>query len=190
MIKTIKKSYQGEFKSSQSRFIGILIPTNSKSKFKNHLSQLKKDHPKATHICFAYRIGYQNEEIRANDDGEPSGTAGKPILNQLYSFQLQNVSLFVIRYYGGTKLGVSGLIEAYKEVAFICLSQAEIVETEEEVVVEFELEASQYYEAIKQLKYNKITIVDSSFKGDRYSLKIQIPASKIEWLNSLKSSEY
>lgn len=185
IIKTINKTYQGEYKSSQSRFIGYLIPTKTISEFKESLTQLKKDHPKATHICFAYRIGFQNEEVRANDDGEPSGTAGKPILNQLYSYQLQNVSLFVIRYYGGTKLGVSGLIEAYKESAILCLDQAEIIEVEEEKEMELTLDPKKYYEIIKLLKYNNISIVCSSYNEDKYLVKISIPIRKMEWLKTI-----
>ena len=185
LIKTINKSYHEEYKSFQSRFIGYLYPTKSISEFKDYLTQLKKEHSKATHIGYAYRIGFQNEEVRANDDGELSGTAGKPILNQLYSFQLQNISLFVIRYYGGTKLGVAGLIEAYKEASNLCLNQAEIFEIEEEKEMELFLGPEKYYEVIKLLKYNNINILDSSYKEDKYVLKISMPTSKMGWLESI-----
>jgi uncharacterized YigZ family protein len=188
VIKTIDKVYQGEYKSFQSRFIGFLVPTKTISEFKDHLSQLKKDHSKASHICYAYRIGYQNEEIRANDDGEPAGTAGKPILNQIYSSQLQNVSLFVVRYYGGTKLGVPGLIEAYKEASIACLQKAISIESEEEKTLAVELTMDQYYETIKLLKYNKINIANSSFINDIVTLELHIPISKIDFINSLINS--
>ena len=185
MILTISKPYHGEYKSSQSRFIGYLYPTKSLSEFKEQLAQLKKDHPKATHICYAYRLGFQNEDVRANDDGEPSGTAGKPILNQLYSYQLQNVSLFVVRYYGGTKLGVSGLIEAYKEAAKLCIEQAEFIEKEEEVEYDIALDPVKYYEVIKQLKYNKINILGSSIELGQYQLKLLVSISKIDWIKGM-----
>jgi uncharacterized YigZ family protein len=185
IIKTIDKLSQGEFKSFQSKFIGFLYPTTSISAFKEALLQLKTHHPKASHICYAYRIGFHNEEVRANDDGEPAGSAGKPILNQLYSFQVQNCSLFVVRYYGGTKLGLPGLIEAYKESAILCLKQAQIIEVENEIICELTLEAAKYYDAIKHLKYNNINIIDSSFIDDQYYLKLSIPESKIEWFNRL-----
>jgi uncharacterized YigZ family protein len=188
-VLTINKPYQGEYKSSQSRFIGFLFPTNTISVFKDYLTQLKKDHPKATHICYAYRIGFQNEDVRANDDGEPSGTAGKPILNQLYSSQLQNVSLFVVRYYGGTKLGVSGLIEAYKETAKLCIEQIEIIEKEEEVTFELSLYPEKYYEVIKLLKYNKINILNSYIELGKYKMKLLVPISKIDLIKTMIDTE-
>lgn len=178
-IKTIRFPTTGEFKSFQSKFIGYLYPTKTLSEYKEYLSLLKKEHPKATHICYAYRIGFEQEEIRANDDGEPSGSAGKPILNQLYSAQIQNVSLFVVRYYGGTKLGIPGLIEAYKEAAVSCIQQAQIIEEEESLVKEIQLSTSKYYTMIKILKMNKIDILDTSFELDIYTLKILIPRSKM-----------
>lgn len=177
-IRTIQEAYFGEFKSFQSRFISYLYPTPTLDIQKDYLHQLKKEHPKATHICYAYRIGFQNETTRANDDGEPAGTAGKPILNQLYSFNVQNVSLFVVRYYGGTKLGVPGLIEAYKEAALAALKQAQWIEVEEEIEVAIQVDSPTYYEAIKILKNNKITILDSSFHSDKYHLVLQLPLSK------------
>jgi len=180
-IKTIRESYSEEYKISQSRFIGHLIPTKTLSKFKEHLVELKIAHPKATHICYAYRIGFQNEDIRSNDDGEPSGTAGKPILNQLYSYNLQNVSLFVVRYYGGTKLGVPGLIEAYKNTANLCLNRADIIEEEEEREIQIALHLNEYYEVIKYLKNNNLNIINSSFNEDRYDLSIQVPISKLDF---------
>lgn len=184
-IKTVNKVYSGEFKSNHSSFIGHLFPTISLPEFKEKLAQLKKEHPKATHICYAYRIGFHNEEVRANDDGEPAGSAGKPILNQLYSYQIQNCSLFIVRYYGGTKLGLPGLIEAYKESSILCLEEAEIIEVENEINCELTLEAARYYKVIKQLKYNNICIVDSSIMDGKYWLKLLIPESKIEWFNQL-----
>ncbi|MCE2963284.1 MAG: IMPACT family protein [Chitinophagales bacterium] len=186
-IKTIDKSYQSEYKSSQSRFIGYLYPANSISIFKEQLILLKKEHSKATHICYAYRIGFQNEDVRANDDGEPSGTAGKPILNQLYSFQVQNVSLFVVRYYGGTKLGVSGLIEAYKEAAIFCLQEAELIEIEETIVFDLILNPEKYYEVIKVLKYNKINVLSSSIEVGKYHMKLLVPISKIDMIKTIVS---
>jgi uncharacterized YigZ family protein len=188
IIKTIDQAYSGEFKNNHSRFIGHLYPTRTLSEFKECLTQLKKEHPKASHICYAYRLGFENEEVRANDDGEPSGTAGKPILNTLYSYKIQNVSLFVVRYYGGTKLGVPGLIEAYKEASILCLNHAKIFEKEEEVALELNLESEKYFEVIKNLKNNNITITSSSYKEDKYCLKVHVPVSKKKWLDSIYES--
>ncbi len=120
--------------------------------------------------------------MRANDDGEPTGTAGKLRLNQLFSFQLQNISQFVIRCNGGTKLGVAGWIEAYYS---LCLNLAEIFEMEEEKKMKLFLDPEKYYEVIKLLKYNNINIVDSSYNEDKYVLKISIPTSQMEWLEKI-----
>lgn len=164
-----------EYKSFNSKFLGILKPFSDKTTLKYELENLRKEHPKANHICYAYRIGYRNEEVRANDDGEPSGSAGNPILNQLYSFGVQNCILFVIRYFGGTKLGIPGLIEAYKETAFQCLNIAELVEDVETENIELILEDKDYYSIIKLLKTNDITICESIYIDGKYRLNIAIP---------------
>jgi uncharacterized YigZ family protein len=127
-IKTIHETFVGEFKSLNSKFIAYVFPFHQKEVLQGILGQLKKEHPKASHWCYAYRVGYQNEEFRANDDGEPSGSAGKPILNQLYSHEVKNALIVVVRYFGGTKLGVGGLISAYRTSAQMALETSEIIE--------------------------------------------------------------
>lgn len=103
---TIEKSGTAEFRDRGSRFIGYAFPVSSVEQFKKELEQIKKEHPKATHHCFAYRIGLDGNSFRVNDDGEPSGSAGKPILGQIDSKELVNVGVIVVRYFGGTMLGV------------------------------------------------------------------------------------
>lgn len=115
------------YKEKGSKFIGYLCPIGSTLEWKKKLQDLKKLHPKATHHCFAYRMGKNGENYRTNDDGEPSGSAGLPIYNQLLSAQITHVLLVVVRYYGGTKLGVNGLVKAYKECAKLCVSKAKII---------------------------------------------------------------
>jgi uncharacterized YigZ family protein len=178
-IKTIQRPFSSEFKSSNSRFLGVLMPFQNKESLKFILEELRRAHPKANHICYAYRIGFDNEEIRANDDGEPSGSAGKPILNQLYSHGVKNCILFVIRYFGGTKLGIPGLIEAYKEAASLCLQSAEYIEQTETKTVEISVETSQYYTLVKLLKTNKIEVINSSYSQLGYQLSILIPVSQM-----------
>ena len=102
------------YKDKASKFIGFAYKVKDEIEIKEKLEYLKTLHPKATHYCYAYRLGTDKNNYRANDDGEPNGTAGKPILGQIDSFGISNCLLVVIRYYGGTKLGVSGLIDAYK----------------------------------------------------------------------------
>jgi uncharacterized YigZ family protein len=118
---TIAQDAQAEFKDRGSRFIAYAFPIVSADDVKQTLAALKKDHPKAVHHCYAYRIGLDGLQFRANDDGEPSGTAGKSILGQIDSKQITNTCIIVVRYFGGTLLGVPGLINAYKTAASLVL---------------------------------------------------------------------
>lgn len=128
LYKTISKPAESNFRDHASKFIGFLYPVRSEEEIKLLLSELKKQFYDATHHCYAYRLGPKGEIFRANDDGEPSGTAGKPILNQLLSTEVTNILAVVVRYYGGTKLGVPGLINAYKEATKEALSAAIFIE--------------------------------------------------------------
>jgi len=130
-------------KEKGSKFIGFAFPVNSESDIKDSLNHLKSIHPKATHHCYAYRLGINGENYRANDDGEPSGSAGLPIYNQLLAHQITNILVVVIRYFGGTKLGVGGLVKAYKESAKYTLEQAEIITKELESKIELKFKFSQ-----------------------------------------------
>ena len=112
-MKTLSKESLGEYKDKGSRFIAFAFPCDNLVLFDNKLEQLKKEHFKARHHCYAWRLGFNGEEFRANDDGEPSGTAGIPIYNQLLSFELSNSAIIVVRYFGGIKLGAGGLLRAY-----------------------------------------------------------------------------
>lgn len=118
---TISIKSNGIYKEKGSKFISIAFPVNNIATIKTILEELKKEYYDARHICYAYRLGYEGEEYRINDDGEPSGTAGKPIYGQILSHEITNVLITVIRYFGGTKLGVSGLIHAYKAAAIDAL---------------------------------------------------------------------
>jgi len=123
-------------KEKGSKFIGFAFPVNNEEELKNALEKIRTEHPKATHHCYAFRMGLSGENYRANDDGEPSGSAGLPIYNQLLAHEITNVLVISVRYYGGTKLGVSGLVKAYKECAKITLEEAHIVTKELETSIE------------------------------------------------------
>ena len=123
--------------------IGFAFPINSEKELKIALENLKEEHPKATHHCYAFRLGINGEKYRANDDGEPSGSAGLPIYNQLLAHNLTNVLVVIVRYYGGTKLGVSGLVKAYKESTKFTLEQTEIITKELETEIEISFKFSQ-----------------------------------------------
>ncbi len=124
----IEAAAKAEFRDRGSRFIASAYPVETVQSFKEILAAVKKEHPKAVHHCFAYRIGQQGELYRSSDDGEPSGTAGKPILGQIDSKQLSNTLVIVVRYFGGTLLGVPGLIHAYKTSAAMALELCVIKE--------------------------------------------------------------
>jgi uncharacterized YigZ family protein len=116
------------FKEKNSKFIGYAYPITSENEVKIHIENLKKDHFSARHWCYAYQIGTETFKFRANDDGEPSNSAGMPIYGQIQSFEITNVLIVVVRYFGGVKLGVGGLISAYKTTAQLTLEKANIVE--------------------------------------------------------------
>lgn len=130
-------------KEKGSKFIGFAFPVDDEAELKKSLEKIREEHPKATHHCYAYRLGIKGENYRANDDGEPSGSAGLPIYNQLLAHEITNVLVIVVRYYGGTKLGVSGLVKTYKESAKITLEEAEIVKKELESEIEISFGFSQ-----------------------------------------------
>jgi len=125
---TIEKPATAEFKDRGSKFLAYAYPVQSIEEFKIRLADLKKEHPKAVHHCFAYRLGTDKNNFRVSDDGEPSGTAGRPILGQIDSKELTNVVIIVVRYFGGTLLGVPGLINAYKTSASMVLQTAVIIQ--------------------------------------------------------------
>ncbi|WP_294294182.1 YigZ family protein [uncultured Chryseobacterium sp.] len=130
-------------KEKGSKFIGFAFPVNNEEELKTALEKIRSEHPKATHHCYAFRMGLHGENYRANDDGEPSGSAGLPIYNQLLANEITNVLVISVRYYGGTKLGVSGLVKAYKESAKITLEEAHIITRELETTTEIQFNFNQ-----------------------------------------------
>lgn len=124
---TISGKAEGLYKEKGSKFIALAFPVTSEEEVKEILASLRKEYHDARHHCYSYIIGFKGEHWRANDDGEPSGTAGRPIHGQIQSFNLTNTLIVVIRYFGGTKLGVSGLINAYKTAAADALEHSNII---------------------------------------------------------------
>ena len=127
--KTITKpSNEVLFKDKNSKFFGYAYPVNTEDEVKNYLVSLKKQHHSARHWCYAYQLGTESITYRVNDDGEPSNSAGQPIYGQIQSFEITNVLIVVVRYFGGVKLGVGGLINAYRSAAQLALENAKIIE--------------------------------------------------------------
>lgn len=142
--KTIEKPVENVLlKEKGSKFIGFAYPVNNEEELKKALEKMKAEHPKATHHCYAFRIGLYGENYRANDDGEPSGSAGLPIYNQLLANEITNTLVVSVRYYGGTKLGVSGLVKAYKESAKLTLEEANIIVKELEIEIKIQFNFNQ-----------------------------------------------
>lgn len=127
-FKTLEMEVSSDFKEKSSKFISYAFPILTEEDATSKIDMLWKQHPKATHVCYAYRLGLEGEKYKVNDDGEPSGTAGRPIFNQLLSVDITNVLIAVVRYFGGTKLGTSGLIQAYKDAAKQVIDSATIIE--------------------------------------------------------------
>lgn len=149
------------FKEKGSKFLGFAYHVINEEDIKNKLAIIRQQYPKATHYCYAYRLGKDKNIYRANDDGEPNGTAGLPILHQIDSFGLTNTLIIIVRYFGGTKLGVSGLIVAYKQSAKETISSTEIIEKEILDNIEISLshqEANQFYNVLNQNKIIYSTI--------------------------------
>ena len=128
IYKTIKSPSVGIYKEKGSRFISFALPVSDQEAIKPIIDRIKKEHHEARHHCFAYMIGFERNIWRVNDDGEPSGTAGRPIMGQINSYGLTNILIVVSRYFGGTLLGVSGLINAYRSAAASAIQNAELEE--------------------------------------------------------------
>ena len=160
---TIAEPAEAIYKERSSKFLTYAYPVESEEEIKLLLDALHKEYYDATHHCYAYRLGPQGEVFRANDDGEPSGTAGKPILGQLLSADLTNCLVVVVRYFGGTKLGVSGLIEAYKTPAAEVIAAAEVVERTVDDRIEVRFSYMAMNEVMRVIKDMQPKIVEQCF---------------------------
>ena len=149
---TIEKPSVAEYKARDSKFIAYAFPIADINEFKEKLAAVKKEHSKATHHCFAYRIGIDGNNFRVSDDGEPSGSAGRPILGQIDSRQVTNVLIIVVRYFGGTLLGVPGLITAYKTAASLALQITPVVQKPVLVNYRLQFDYTQMNEVMKIVK--------------------------------------
>ena len=162
-FKTISNPSEGIFSDKGSRFFAYLYPLQSEADIKDIIAELKSIHPKASHHCWAIRLSLDRSIFRLNDDGEPSGTAGRPILNTLLSFDLTNVIAVVVRYFGGTLLGIPGLINAYKTATMEAIQASEIIEKTVDLVFKIEFSHSVMNEVMKVVKDENIKIFNQSF---------------------------
>lgn len=174
---TLAAPSTGEYKDRNSKFFAYAYPVQSESAALAQLELLRKEHFKARHHCFAWRLGPDGARHRANDDGEPSGTAGRPILGQIDAFGLTDVLIVVVRYFGGTLLGTSGLIQAYRESAAEALRQGQIVEKIIQDKFLFDFDYALMPEVMNAVKKLGLDLIREKY-GDRGSMEIAIRQSE------------
>lgn len=184
--RSILSAEPAEFKEKGSKFIGLATWVKSEEEIKDKLAEWRREHPQATHICYAYRLGIDGEMYRANDDGEPNNSAGAPILGQLIAVDLTNTLIGVVRYYGGTKLGVGGLISAYKEAAKLVITSAQIVEFQLHRNYKLAITYLDMPHVLSLLKRNRIEIVKNEMT-DNCILEIELEIDDEHDINELLS---
>ncbi len=189
---TIEKASFAEFKDRGSKFLAYAYPVQTVEDCKQWLQQLKKEHPKAVHHCFGYRIGWDGNLFRVSDDGEPSGTAGRPILGQIDSKELTNVCVIVVRYFGGTLLGVPGLIQAYKSATAMALQLVPVIQKPIEVLYQLHFDYTQMNDVMMIIKQCGCSVVGQ--ENQLFCLlEVGIPKARLDEvlhrLNDIRSVE-
>jgi uncharacterized YigZ family protein len=174
---TIKEPSEGDFRDRGSKFIGYAYPLVSEQQVKEHLAYLRAVHTGARHFCWAMRLTPDRSVFRINDDGEPSGTGGRPILNVLLSHQLTNIVIVVVRYFGGTLLGVPGLINAYKTAAEEAVKAAQIVEKTVNDIYTIRFEYLQMNDVMKLIKDQHLEVLEQQFDNQ---CSIQVSVRKMQ----------
>ncbi len=174
------------FKEKNSKFFGYAFPIEFEEEVKPIIEVLKKQHPHACHYCYAYQIGIENIQYRANDDGEPSNTAGTPIYGQIQSFGLTNILIVVVRIYGGVKLGVGGLISAYKTSAQITLEASEIIEKTIDIHFQISFDYKNMNKVMRVIKEKKVDIVSQEMEINEDT---NLPIGKIVIKTRKKNAE-
>ncbi len=173
--KTISKLAEGTYTEKRSKFLAFAIPVSTLDEVKEQLKYYEKKYYDARHVCYAYMLGADRTNFRANDNGEPSGTAGRPILGQINSFELTDILLVVVRYFGGIKLGTSGLIVAYKAAAQEALNAADIIEKTVDADITFLYEYPFMNDVMRIVKEESPEIVSQDFDNDcRMTLRIRM----------------
>lgn len=173
---TIAAVSEGFYKEKGSKFYAFAVPCKTEDEAKTYLNSYRKEHHQAVHVCYAFRFGSDKNIYRASDDGEPSNSAGPPILGQIQSFDLTNILIAVVRYYGGTNLGVGGLITAYRTAAKEALENAQLIEQEDELLMELYFSYEQMPQIMKIIKSHSCTILKQVF-DNQCNLSISFPIS-------------
>lgn len=161
-----KASEEVLFKDKNSKFFGYAFPVKNEEEIKEHLEDLRKKHHAARHWCYAWQLGKEEYRYRANDDGEPSNSAGMPIYGQIQSFDVTNILIVVVRYFGGVKLGVGGLINAYKTAAQMALEASKIVTRTVDLTFEISFDYPEMNKVMRVIKENNLNVVDQILELD------------------------
>lgn len=185
----LKASEEVLFKEKGSKFFGYAFPVSSDEEVKEHIETLKKQHHTARHFCYAWQLGKNYEHYRANDDGEPSNSAGMPIYGQLQSFDVTNVLAVVVRYFGGTKLGVGGLIQAYKTTAQMALENCKIVEKTIDETFLLKFEYPEMNTVMRIIKDEDINLIDQKMELD-CEFKIAVRKKEAERIYDVFENTY
>jgi uncharacterized YigZ family protein len=183
IYKTIERQGEAIYTEKRSKFLAFAFPVSTKEQVKPIVDDLRKKHHDARHVCFAYIINPQSPETRANDDGEPSGTAGRPMLGALQSKGVVNVLMVVVRYFGGTKLGTSGLINAYKTASLDALENGEIIERNLEATLSIRFSYFVMNDVMKVMKEENPTVLSQSFDNE-CAMQLQVRLNDYEKLKS------
>ena len=178
-FKTVKGISQGLYKEKMSKFISFAEPVQSADEAKAVIKKYQNQYHDARHVCWAYMIGTDRSEYLSSDNGEPSGIAGKPILGQINSFGLTNIVIVVVRYFGGIKLGTSGLIVAYREAAAEAINAGEILECHEQTTITFTFAYLGMNDVMKVIKSEDLRIVSQDF-DNCCTMTVQLDADKAE----------
>lgn len=186
--RTIQAVSEGFYKEKGSKFLAFAIPCKTEEEAKNHIAALRKEHHQAVHVCSAFRFGSDKKHYRSSDDGEPSNSAGPPILGQIQSFDLTNILIAVVRYYGGTNLGVGGLINAYRTVAKEALENATIVEREDAFNYRLNFNYNAMPAVMALVKTYPVKILRQDFQLD-CTLELSVPVSANAFLDKAKEIE-
>ena len=165
-FKTIASIAEGTYSEKRSKFLAFAIPVETVDEVKAYVAEYQKRYYDARHACYAYMLGAERTDFRANDNGEPSGTAGKPILGQINSYELTNILIIVVRYFGGIKLGTSGLIVAYRQAAIEALENAQIIEKTVDDDITFTFEFPMMNAVMKVVKDMNPQIISQGYDTD------------------------
>ena len=193
--KTIEGQSESVYTEKRSKFIAIAIPVRTLAEIKQYLEEYQKKYYDARHVCYAYMLGAERKDFRANDNGEPSGTAGKPILGQINSNELTDILVIVVRYFGGIKLGTSGLIVAYRTAAAQAIAEATVIEktVDQDVMVAFEYPFMN--DVMRIVKEEEPEMLEQSYDMDcRMTLRIRKSAmpklrARLEKVETLRFEE-